>query len=49
MCGPSEQPNHHTALNAHTKKSIASYEMTDLYAPQGIDLGGVAPPQEKQK
>ena len=29
------------------KRGIASYEKADLYAPQGVDLGGMAPPQEK--
>ena len=28
-------------------RGTASYEMASLYAPQGVDLGGVAPPQEK--
>ena len=29
------------------ERGTASYEMADLYAPQGVDLGWVAPPQEK--
>ena len=28
------------------KRGTASPEIADLYAPQGVDLGGVAPPQE---
>ena len=29
------------------KRSIASYEMADLYAPQGVDLGGGGSPSRK--
>ena len=28
------------------KRGIASWKMADLYAPQGVDLRGVAPPQD---
>ena len=34
-------------LKDQMKIGTAPYEMADLYAPQGVDLGGVAPPQEK--
>ena len=38
------------ALKGQMKKGgIALHEMADLYAPQGVDLEGVAPPQEKMK
>ena len=29
------------------ERGIVLYEMADLYATQGVNLGGVAPPQEK--
>ena len=34
-------------LKGQTKRGIASYEMADLYAPQGVDMGGGGSPQEK--
>ena len=29
------------------ERGIASYEMADLYAPQGVDLGGCLPLKKK--
>ena len=29
------------------KELLPSYEMADLYAPQGVDMGGGHSPQEK--
>ena len=37
------------ALKGWMKWGIASYEMVDLYAPQGVDLGGGGSPQEKSR
>ena len=30
----------------NNERGTASYEMVGLYVPQGVDNGGVAPPQE---
>ena len=51
-------PNHHTStamsvcvneccIERLNERGIASYEMADLYAPQGVDLGGGGFPSRK--
>ena len=35
------------ALKGQMKRCNALYVMACLYAPQGVDVAGVAPPQEK--
>ena len=34
-------------VSVQMSAEVLPHEMADLYVPQGVDLGGVAPPQEK--